>query len=345
MEKGTLDYLIRPFKRALHSPFGFQVVSLGFLMLFMLSFQPSHFIRQPERFGEGFFGDQAVFLPISEPGFLDNFAGVNTAGMREILVEDEQGNLVVKIQPKKRTSTISHVARSGDTISKVSHKFGLKVSTLLWANKLTSKQSLQVGQKLRIPPTDGIFYIVQNNNTLSEIAKAHNVDLEKIRTYNRIKEGNILTVGQELFIPDAKKIFVRSTPVPGRTGTIQSIGFRLRRPTKGILTQGFHRRHYAIDISNRMNTPIYSAASGKVIKSADGWNYGFGKYIVIDHGNGIETLYGHNNARKVEVGDEVKTGQLIALMGNSGSVWGPTGIHVHFELRIRGRKVNPNNYF
>ena len=314
-------------------------------MLFVLSFRPSYFIGQPERFGEGFSGNGTIFLPISEPGFLDNFAGVDTAGMREILVEDKQGNLVVKIQPKKRTSTISYVARSGDTISKVSYKFGLKVSTLLWANKLTSKQSLQVGQKLRIPPADGIFYVVQNNDILGEIAKSHNVDIEKIRAYNRIKEGKILTVGQELFIPGAKKIFVRSTSTPDRVGRVQSIGFRLRHPTKGILTQGFSRSHYGLDIANRLNTPIYAAASGKVIKSADGWNYGWGKYIVIDHGNGIETLYAHNNVRKVEIGDEVKTGQLISLMGNSGNVWGPTGIHLHFELHIRKRKVNPNNYF
>jgi Membrane proteins related to metalloendopeptidases len=111
------------------------------------------------------------------------------------------------------------------------------------------------------------------------------------------------------------------------------------------LTQGFHRKHFAIDIANKLDTPIYAAAGGKIVESADGWNYGFGKYIIIDHGNEIQTVYAHLNKRKVEVGAEIQAGQLIGLMGNTGNVFGPTGIHLHFELRIRGRKVDPRNYF
>lgn len=340
--------VMNPMQRLLHSPFAFQLISITLLILFVLGFRPAYFVSG-QQFGESFFGDRAVYFPISEPGFLDNFAGVSTAGLHEIIVTDDAGNTVVRIQPRNRTETVEYTVRSGEnTVAKIAHKFGLNPSTILWANKLTQKEILQVGRTLTIPPMDGIFYNTQAGDTLDAIAKIHNVDTEKILTYNQIGSGVALKDGQSLFIPNAKKTFVPQFVASGRQAGVtqlSAIGFKLRRPTQGVLTQGYHTKHFALDIHNRMNTPIYASASGTVIKSDDGWNYGYGKYIIIDHGNGIQTLYGHNNVRKVEVGDEVKTGQLIALMGNSGNVFGPTGIHLHYEVRIYGRKVNPNSYF
>jgi murein DD-endopeptidase MepM/ murein hydrolase activator NlpD len=344
------DKITDYFRRAMNSPFGLQSFILAVLIFFVAGFRPPYFLFGGERFDGDFFGEKVNIYSISEVGFLDNFSGIDTAGMREILVEDENGDLVIKVKPRKRDKAIAYIVKSGDNISKIAHKFGLNISTILWANDLTSKQTLAVGKKLQIPPTDGVFYTVRQTDTLGEIAKTHNIEIEKIYAYNKIKADKI-SIGQKIFLPDAKKIFVsqkiiKSTQDSNQSSSIvESIGFRIRRPTRGVLTQGFHKKHYAIDIANKLNTPIYSGAGGKVIKSDDGWNYGYGNYIVIDHGNGVETLYAHLNIRKVFVDDEVKTGQLIGLMGNTGNVWGPTGIHLHFELRIRGRKVNPNNYF
>jgi putative ATPase len=87
----------------------------------------------------------------------------------------------------------------------------------------------------------------------------------------------------------------------------------------------------AIDIAAPLNTPILASASGKVIVSrSGGWNGGYGNYIVIKHDNGTQTLYAHNNENKVSVGDVVKKGDVIALMGSTGKA---TGIHLHFEVR------------
>ena len=334
------------FRRPLESPFAFQLLSLSFLVFFVTSFRPPQLSMYGERFGEGMMRERPAF-PILEVGFFANKSGVNTAGLREVLVEDEDGNLTRVIQPRMRESVITYIVRSGDNISKIAHKFGLKLSTLLWANNLTVKQSVHVGQKVRIPPVDGVFYKVQPQDVLSDIAKAHQVVLDKIFDYNAIKKYSVLKVGQEIFLPYAQKTFVPQKAFTQGSNKyyIESIGFRLRRPTIGILTQGFHRSHYALDIANKLNSPIYASADGVVVKSASGWNYGFGKYIIVDHGNGVQTLYGHNNVLKVQVGDRVKAGELIALMGNTGKVWGPTGVHLHFELHIRGRKVNPWNYF
>jgi len=364
--KETLKKAGKPFKQLIYSPLGFQLLSLSILLIFVLSFRPNHFQHNQQSFGSTFGEESADFLPITEEGFLDSHYGVSTAGSREIIIVDEDGNETIKIQPKKREKSLTYKVKSGENVSKIAHKFGLNVSTINWANNITSKSTLQVGQELKIPPTNGIYYSVESGDTLGEIAKIHDIDIKKIYAYNTIKSGGNVSTNQEIFIPDAKKVYIiRELLINTKTGsqkksvyknipefsrgntgkTIASMGTKIQRPTKGILTQGYHKGHYALDIASKMNTPIYAAAGGTVITSSDGWNYGYGNYIIIDHGNGIETLYGHNNVRKVSVGDTVKRGQLIALMGNSGRVFGVTGIHLHFELRINGRKVNPGNYF
>ena len=341
------------FWRALHSPFGFQLICLTFLCFFLLSFRPP-FGQNLQPFGHLVTSNQDSFVRVREAGFLDNSVGVNTAGLREMLVEDASGQKVIR---RKRDNTVFYTVKIGDNVSKIAYKFGLKVSTVLWANDLSAKDNLQPGDKMKIPPVDGVYYEVQANDTLGEIAKAHGVDITKIKAYNAV-QNNVVKVSQNLFIPGAQRIYIEAKPTtivrtnttgrPGSStgGTLDSIGFKLIRPTRGVLTQGYRRDHYAIDIANKKNTPIYAAAGGVVkIARTGGWNYGYGTYLTIDHGNGVETLYAHNSALKVKVGDRVKAGQLVALMGNTGRVFGKTGIHLHFELRIRGRKVNPYNYF
>lgn len=336
--------------RALHSPFGFQLICLTFLCFFLLSFRPP-LSYNLQTFGSFGTADRSAFIPILEPGFLENSVGVNTAGLRETLVEDESGQKVIR---RKRDKTVFYNVKAGDNVSKIAHKFGLKVSTVLWANDLSAKDQLQPADKITIPPIDGVYYQVQTNDTLGEIAKAHGVDISKILAYNPVK-NNLVKVDQKLFIPGAQRVYVEAKPryiattsqgVTSSTGNIDSIGLKLIRPTRGVLTQGYGKDHYAIDIANKRNTPIYAAAGGTVkLARSGGWNYGYGNYLIIDHGNGVETLYAHNQVLKVSEGETVKAGQLVSLMGNTGRVFGQTGIHLHFELRIRGRKVNPYNYF
>jgi len=98
--------------------------------------------------------------------------------------------------------------------------------------------------------------------------------------------------------------------------------------------------HPGIDIANDYGTPIYAAADGYVVFS--GWNGGgYGKLIQIDHGNGIETLYGHNSVNLVQEGDSVKKGQVIGYMGSTGYSTGP---HVHYEVRVNGMAVDPAKF-
>ncbi|MFA5976016.1 MAG: M23 family metallopeptidase [Elusimicrobiota bacterium] len=118
-------------------------------------------------------------------------------------------------------------------------------------------------------------------------------------------------------------------------------------PTIGRLTSYFGRRnspfdreegefHNGLDIANSPNTPVHATADG-VVQVAS-WNGGYGRLIVIDHGSGFKTYYGHNAQLLVKPGDRVKRGQLISYMGTSGH---STGYHLHYEVWQNGRVVNP----
>lgn len=100
------------------------------------------------------------------------------------------------------------------------------------------------------------------------------------------------------------------------------------------------RYHGGIDFPCPEGTEVHAADSGTVIVSSPLW-YSYGHYIIIDHGNGISTLYAHNSSLLVSVGQGVSKGQLIAYSGNTGN---STGAHCHFEVRVNGTQVNPLNY-
>jgi len=128
---------------------------------------------------------------------------------------------------------------------------------------------------------------------------------------------------------------------PSRSGYIDMKCFSI--PTKGTVTSKFGVRwgkmHNGIDIGAPFGTPIYSAASGVV--SFAGWQQGYGNVIKIDHGGGIETVYGHCEIIYVKNGEKVPSGQKIGAVGSTGNSTGP---HVHFEIRVNGTPQNPLNY-
>jgi murein DD-endopeptidase MepM/ murein hydrolase activator NlpD len=132
-----------------------------------------------------------------------------------------------------------------------------------------------------------------------------------------------------------------SAIVPGPTGQASAAGFIW--PVHGILTSGFGwrwgRMHEGIDLAVSLGTPVVAAATGTVIVA--GWLGGYGNLVVVDHGDGVATAYGHNTSVTVGAGQSVAQGQLIAYSGNTGHSTGP---HVHFEVRINGSPVDPLGY-
>ncbi len=120
-------------------------------------------------------------------------------------------------------------------------------------------------------------------------------------------------------------------------------------PAEGITTSGYGWRlspvnespefHRGIDICNLIGTPITATAAGKVIFS--GWQSGYGYLIILDHGNGVLSFYGHNSEIWAKVGREVKRGEILGFMGSTGM---STGSHVHYEVWADGRPVNPGQF-
>ncbi len=111
-------------------------------------------------------------------------------------------------------------------------------------------------------------------------------------------------------------------------------------PTNGTITQRSWFCHHAIDVANDEGTSIYAADSGYVVKA--GWdNSGYGRMVLIDHGNGVQTLYAHMSSFNVSAGNSVAKGARIGSMGNTGHSTNP---HLHFEVRVGGQRRDPLDY-
>ena len=130
------------------------------------------------------------------------------------------------------------------------------------------------------------------------------------------------------------------------SGSKVSLGISLIKPISGIITSRFAEssrirssRHTGLDISASTGTPIKAAASGTVTFSGRKGSYG--NLIVVTHGNGVQTYYGHCSALYASTGQQVSQGQTIAAVGSTGNSTGP---HLHLEIRVNGVAYNPQNY-
>ncbi|GAB4276714.1 MAG: hypothetical protein Kow0029_18940 [Candidatus Rifleibacteriota bacterium] len=163
------------------------------------------------------------------------------------------------------------------------------------------------------------------------ISKAGLVKTYSIKVVKKLKASDWKNISEKNkdVLNKSTKCLIR--PVIGRV----SSGFgRRRHPTKNV----WHF-HAGIDIVARKGTPIMAAMAGKVVFS--GWKRGYGLVVIIDHGDGFETVYAHCSRSLVKTGQVVNTGQRIAKVGNTGVA---TGAHLHFEVRRNGNVRNPFRY-
>lgn len=225
-----------------------------------------------------------------------------------------------------------YVVRPGDTLSEIAEMFRVSVNTIIWANDLRRATDIKEDQVLVILPITGIRHTVVKGETLQSIAKKYRGDLEEIVRFNGLKTDAALAVGAVIIIPDGE---VSAPAAPGqprfvRGGGPEYVGYYLRPIRGGIKTQGLHG-YNGVDLATAAGEPIYAAAAGRVIISrASGWNGGYGNYLVIEHTNGTQTLYAHNQSNIVSVGQRVVEGQVVGYVGSTGKSTGP---HVHFEVR------------
>ncbi len=252
----------------------------------------------------------------------------------------------------QRQEIVYYTIQAGDTVSSVAQRFNVSVNTILWANNMTARSILRIGDRLTILPYSGVLYTVKKGDTLAKIAKKYGIEVDKILSCNNL--GNTLIAGQKIVLPGAKKIsdsVVTAATTRNYTGisaisglikspTKQTGGGKMAWPTVGYrITQYYSWRHTGLDIGNKTGTPVYAADDG-VVEFA-GWATGYGYSIVINHGGGVKTRYGHASKLFVKVGEEVERGENIMAMGSTG--WS-TGPHLHFEVIISGKRYNPLNY-
>ena len=253
----------------------------------------------------------------------------------------------------KRSGVTAYTVQPGDVIGAIAEKFDVTVNTILWANDLSFRSYIRPGDELIILQGSGLLHKVARGDTLIKIARKYDSEVDSIIEANRLqKDGSDIVIGEELFVPEG----VRPTPRPVFTSRPRSIS-RVSAPPPSVsapagssyiwptnvrrITQYYGWRHTGIDIAGPSGSPLYASRSGRVIKSQCGWNGGYGCYIIIDHGGGVQTLYAHASQLYVTVGENVGQGQTIALMGSTGRSTGP---HIHFEVRVNGRRQNPLQY-
>lgn len=226
-----------------------------------------------------------------------------------------------------------YVVHSGDTLPAIAKMFGVTVNTIKWANDIKGN-TISVGQTLVILPITGIRHTVKSGETIQSIAKLHKGDVDEIIQYNNLEVGEKLKIGDVIIIPDGEAPASVSGSSSGTKLSSQPTysGYYMRPIVGGVKTQGIHG-HNGVDLASVNGANILASANGEVIIARTGWNGGYGTYIVIKHGNGTQTLYAHLSGLAVSAGQTVRQGQLIGYMGRTGSVKGPTGVHLHFEIR------------
>ena len=273
--------------------------------------------------------DEGMSLQVSQDNAL-----VSTRNPLGTLPRADSGQIVV------------YTVEQGDTPSAIAARFGISLNTLLWANELRSANAIKVGDSLIILPVTGVQYHVKKGDTIEGIAKKFKADVSEIVSFNGLAIGEGLIAGSEIIIPDGEISAVVSpsataslppSTVARFSGLPELQGFLMRpiaggrnvRATKAN-PHGIHGFN-GVDLATSCGLPVYAAAEGSVIIArTSGWNGGYGKYIVVSHANGVQTLYAHLSAIQTSVGAQVGQGTQIALLGSTGN---STGCHVHFEVR------------
>jgi len=234
-----------------------------------------------------------------------------------------------------------HIVQPGETLTSIARLYGLRVQDLIAFNELTNPNKLSVGQHIIVSPRVQRTHVVAPGDTLWAIARRYEVSVEAIQLANGIADPGRLRVGQNLVIPAiGGGDDVVAVPAVSRVAD-QVVS--LATPVQGRVTSRFGprwgRMHNGMDFAAPTGTPVYAAASGTVTY-AD-WAGTYGRLVIIDHGNGLETRYAHLSQILVKEGDQVQRGQRIALVGSTGNSTGP---HLHFEVRVDGEPQDPASW-
>ncbi len=267
-----------------------------------------------------------------------------------------------------------YLVQENDTIIGIGEQFNLSPSTILWGNPYTlsdDPHALRAGMEINILPVDGVYYEWHDGDGLNGVSDVYGVTPEDIIDFPanglsretigdysnpNIKPGTWLVIpgGSRAFINWSAPLITRDNPAVASIygpGACQAVmdgplgNGTFVWPTTETWISGYNyneaTNHRAIDIAGSMGNAVYAADSGVVVYA--GWNdHGYGNVVMIDHGNGWQTLYAHLESYNVGCGYYVFQGDIIGGLGSTGNSSGP---HLHYEMRYNGVPQNPNNFY
>lgn len=275
------------------------------------------------------------------------------------------------IPSRPRQDVVKYTVQDGDTIFGISEKFGLKPQTVLWGNYyilLDDPHALKAGQELNILPVDGTYHEWNEGEGLNGVASYYGVKPEDIINYpaNNLDAAAIgdyaapnIKPGTWLVVPGGARQFVSWSAPLGVTRqnaayarvlgagacdpvTGGAVGFgTFVWPANKHYLSGFtyspESNHWGIDVAGNGGEGAYATDAGVIVYA--GWNdYGYGNMVMIDHGNGFQSLYAHLSEIYVGCGQSVGQGDAIGAIGSTGR---STGAHLHFEIMTATVKINP----
>jgi murein DD-endopeptidase MepM/ murein hydrolase activator NlpD len=226
--------------------------------------------------------------------------------------------------------------KKGDTLSEIAQAQKLSMGTLIASNGITNARRLREGEVLRLPNMDGIPYTVKAGDSLSGISGSSSVPLRVILDVNNL-ETDVITPGMSLFLPGAT--------MPQEELRL-ALGESFIYPVRGVLSSPYgwrvdpiakvDRFHSAIDLAAPQGTPVRATMDGRVSRVAT--NSVYGKYIILTHQGGYQSLYAHLSVVSVNQGAWVSRDSKIGEVGSTGYSTGP---HLHFSIFKNDRAINP----
>jgi LysM repeat protein len=271
--------------------------------------------------------------------------------------------LHTNVPTRSRSEVIEYSVTTGDSVFGIAQSFNLHPETILWANydQLNdSPDMLNPGMQLNVPPVDGVYYRWQEGDTLDSVAAKFDANIQDILSW----EGNNFDLTNPqvepkrwIMIPNGHREFrqwlvptiarsnsgvSKSVLGPGAcegdySGAYGSGSFAWPTASHTLSGNDFWSGHLGIDIAGALGDGVFASDAGVIVFA--GWAYGgYGNMVMIDQGNGYQTLYAHLSSVSAACGQSVYTGSYIGAVGSTGNSTGP---HLHFEVRYMGGFISP----
>lgn len=241
----------------------------------------------------------------------------------------------------------SHVVAPGETLSAIAERFGVDVDTLIGANRLDDPDLVPVGTALVVLPVLGVVHEVAEGDTVNLIAARYRATSREIVLANALENAELIRPGDKLIVPGARPD-PRPKTAPAQPGPqarpVVASRLVFAWPAFGRITSYFGERgwtsprgHAGLDIAAPTGASIAATEAGVVVVATRaGGAYGY--LVIVDHGGGVTSVYGHLSRIDVEPGERVERGEQLGLVGSTGFSTGP---HLHFEIRQNGALQDP----